>query len=781
MQKYEILEFNKVLSKLKTFVKTELGTNKIDNIKLSYEEEIINEMLNETYEAMTAIFRLGDIPIGELVDIFPLIKRCTIGSALSVSELLKVLEVITTVTKIKSYVSKAKNEKIDLPLFYNMTSTLDTTLPLKKELERCIEGDIISDFASDALFILRRRIKNQHGKIKEEINQLLHTNAKMLTEKIVTQRGGRYVLPVKLEYKNSFKGIMHDQSSSGNTIYIEPNTIVKLTNELNIIIAEEKREITKILTSLSALIAENYESLALNTTTITNLDVIFAKANYSKFLDGNLQKINRNGITKLYQARHPLIDKNEVVANDVILGEKDTTMIITGPNTGGKTVTLKMMGLLSLMTQVGMLIPAKENSEIAIFDKIFADIGDEQSIEQSLSTFSSHMKRIINIIDNLEYNSLVLLDEIGAGTEPKEGVALAYAILNYLKSKGTRVLVTSHYSELKTYAYDEDGVMNASVEFDRVTLKPTYKLLLGTSGSSNALYVSQRLGLKEEILEVAHKYNENFETNVSRSIKDLETQKMDLITAEKITVEKNDEIQTLINAYETKVRSLEKEKKEILKLAQIEAEAIIKEARESSEKVINNLKELSKKAEKNIVKQHEINEAVAALNKRNKSLSTKHEKPIKDVPLMKGDQVFIPSINSYGELIECDSKGYWTVAMGALKTKLKKNDINFVSRPKEVKKATHSAKVVGRDRFKAVLPTIDLHGLRYEEAMVKLDKYFDDVMLQGYDKVYVNHGIGTGALKKGVANYLKNASFVKSYYGASREEGGLGITIVHLK
>ncbi len=781
MEIYEILEFNKVLSNLEKYANTELGTKNIKNIKLEYDKDKIEKALDETNEALVAILRIGDIPIGELLDISPLLKRCSIGASASIVELVHILEVISTVSKVKSYVSHAKNEKIDLPLLYEITEYLDATLPLKRELERCIEGEMLSDHATENLFSLRRQIKRQEAKIKEELNTILNKNSKMLTEKIVTLRNGRYVLPVRLEHKNSFKGIMHDQSASGNTIYIEPQKVVQLTNDLNMIIADEKKEVAHILMVLSGLVAENYEVLYTNLEIITHLDYIFAKGRYAKYLDATKQDVNIDGITKLFRARHPLINKEDVVANDILLGEENTTMIITGPNTGGKTVALKTMGLLSLMTQVGMLIPAKAGSVVAIFDRIFADIGDEQSIEQSLSTFSSHMKRIINIIDNLEYNSLVLLDEVGAGTDPKEGVALAYGILKYLKSKGTRVLVTTHYSELKTYAYEEEGVMNASVEFNKETLKPTYRLLLGTSGSSNAFYVSERLGLDEKVLKIAREYNANFETNVSKSIKELEERKISLISKEEKYIVSNKKLQEQIVLYENKLNKLEVEREEVLKNAFVEANTIINSAKELSKETIDNLKELSKKANKELIKQHEINQAVSNLNKKETVNTTKRVKTSNNISLKVGDQVYVPSINSYGELLEFDNKGYWTVSIGALKTKLKKEKIEFIRRAEVKKEVTHKTKVVGREKFRSVMPSVDLHGMRFAEAMEKLDKYLDDVMLQGYEQVTINHGIGSGALKNGVADYLKNARFVKSFRGANRDEGGLGVTIVRLK
>lgn len=774
----QTLEFDKVINILKGYAKTPVGILKIESIELSNDLQVIKNLLLEVEEALLAIIKQGDIGMSDVVDISSYLNLAQIGGILATENIWDIQKLLFAVNETLEYWETLDTPIVNYKHLHKYINQLSPIKQLRNEINNTLDNGEMLDTASDELFRLRKHRKRMELKIRNKINELASSNKSMLSEGIVSVRGDRYVLPVKQEYKNKVKGIIHDQSASGNTVFIEPSEIVLLSNELQLVISDEKKEVARILMRLSGYIANFSDELEHNLELIGDLDVIFTKARYAKATNAIMPKVNDKGIVKLKSARHPLINKDEVVANDIYLGEDYSTLLITGPNTGGKTVVLKTAGLLSLMVKAGMLLPVLADSEIAVFDNVFVDIGDEQSIEQSLSTFSSHMTKIINIVDNLTLNSLVLLDELGAGTDPKEGVALAYAILEHLRVKHAKVIITSHYSELKTYAYNEPAVMNANVEFDKNTLKPTYRLLIGTSGSSHALYVSERLGLEKSILKTAKDYTANYETSISETIAKLEYER-EVLENERANL--NGELtryQNLIDEYNKKINDFEKDKESSLEKAKKEAKEIVEEAKVIADTTIEELKRLKKEGI-NAIKQHEINKATGDLKTAYNKNKQQPKKVKKNVKLQAGDRVYLTHLNVYADLVETKKQGVWQVMVGAMSTFVNEDYIQFESRA--TKQKQHTPSTTRKTVAKSVGLSIDLHGMRFVEAMDYLDKYIDDALLRGYEKVTINHGLGTGILKNGVQDYLKKSKYVKSYRSGVHGEGGLGVTIVEFK
>jgi DNA mismatch repair protein MutS2 len=602
----------------------------------------------------------------------------------------------------------------------------------------------------------------------------------MLSDSIVTIRNDRFVIPVKQEYRSHYGGIIHDQSSSGQTLFIEPQVIVQLNNQLQDIRVKEQLEIERILSELSAKTAEFESELQVIVEILGNLDFIFAKARYGRKMKGSMPIMNNEGRIALYKARHPLIPIDEVVANDILLGKDYTTIVITGPNTGGKTVTLKTLGLCSLMAQAGLQVPAFDGSELAVFDAIYADIGDEQSIEQSLSTFSSHMVNIVDILEKVDFNTLVLFDELGAGTDPQEGAALAISILDEVHNRGARVIATTHYPELKAYGYNREGVLNASVEFDVETLSPTYKLLLGVPGRSNAFEISKRLGLSDTVIQSARSHVSEDTNQIDKMIASLESSKRQaeieqeeardyLRQAEKLH---QDMQKQMIEFYENKDSMLEK--------AAEQAGEILEEAKSEAEKVIRDLRKM--RIEKHAdIKEHELIDAKRRLEAATPEI-TKSSKLInkksKKHTFTPGDEVKVLTFGQKGSLLEKVSDNEWQVQIGILKMKVKEKDLEYISTPKPVE-TRPMAIVQGRDAD--VKLELDLRGERYEAALFRVEKYIDDALLSNYPRVSIIHGKGTGALRQGVQEYLRNHRSVKKIRFGEAGEGGSGVTVVEFK
>jgi DNA mismatch repair protein MutS2 len=604
---------------------------------------------------------------------------------------------------------------------------------------------------------------------------------KMLSDAIITIRNDRFVLPVKQEYRSSYGGIVHDQSSSGATLFIEPQVIVDLNNTLQQAKVKEKVEIERILRLLSDKVAENSHDILQNVYCLAEMDFMFTKAKYAKQIKGIKPAVNNDGIINLIKARHPLLPENEVVPNDIELGTDFTTIVITGPNTGGKTVALKTLGLCTLMAQAGLQIPAQYGSETAVFDAVYADIGDEQSIEQSLSTFSSHMVNIVDILDKVNEKSLVLFDELGAGTDPQEGAALAISILDEVYGRGARVVATTHYPELKAYGYNRSGVINASVEFDITTLSPTYKLLIGVPGRSNAFEISKRLGLQEHVINMAKAQMSDERNEVDTMIASLETSKksaeQERLEAEKI----RKEAEQLHKELQQQIIEFNQQRDALYEKAEQKAEQKVEEARQEAEKIIHELRRLRKEQHATI-KEHELIDARKRLENAvptfEKSKKVEKKETVKQT-FLPGDEVKVISFDQKGHLIDKVSDNEWQVQMGIMKMKVKEKDLLYIKRAKQEVQEKPLATVKGKDYHVSL--ELDLRGERFENALLRVEKYLDDAVLAGYPRVSIIHGKGTGALRTGVKELLKNHRSVKNTRLGEAGEGGTGVTIVELK
>ena len=723
---------------------------------------------------------MGEAPLGGVSDITEPIKRAKISALLSANELLSISRLLYAVSQLKAFSDRLTDIKVEAPIFMSQVDSLVSLNRLQSAINDCIdETGSVLDSASPELRTIRRAIQATESRIKEKLNQVVAERRNKLTDGIVTIRNERYVVPVRAEAKNTFGGTVHDQSSSGNTYFIEPKEVVDLNNKLQEYHVEERREIERILRALTEEVKKFVDELSVNVDVLSEIDFMFAKGKYARLIHGIRPKMNQKGIIRLVGARHPLIDARTVVANDIEIGDEYTTIVITGPNTGGKTVTLKTVGLLTLMAQSGLLIPAHASSQLAIFDHVFADIGDEQSIEQSLSTFSSHMTNIVRIMERLTVNSLILFDELGAGTDPKEGASLAISILDYVKVRGARTIATSHYPELKAYAYECDDVINASVEFDIETLSPTYRLLVGVPGRSNAFEISKRLGLKEAILEAARTRVETTKTELTDLITKLEDRGLELDREIQGLQQQNQEVEQMRLDYERKIAKFEAEREKLLEQIKKEAFENIRQAKEEAEQIVADLRQ-AKKAADLTIKDHELTEKLTALKASEAKQAEQFKRKARNkAPLKPGDEVMVLSLNRQGELIEQTKNGEWMVQLGMMKVNIKADDLEYL-RKSVKKKDTAKGKMIHKRRTDIGIQ-LDLRGERYEDAMLRLDKYMDEVLLAGYQTVTIIHGHGTGALRQGVHKYLKQNKHVASFRFGGAGEGGTGATVVELK
>ena len=777
----QTLELTKIKKAVLGQCASSLGHRKVSDLKPSTLPSEVDYALNQSEEALNIIMSLGEAPLGGVTDITEAIQRAKISAMLSPHELLDISRLLYAVSGLKSFSERISEVRITAPIYTNQASMLMGLGSLQKAINDCIdESGYVLDSASPELRTIRRQIKSSESKVKERVNQIMVEKRTKLTDALVTMRNDRYVLPVKVEAKNSFGGTVHDQSSTGNTYYIEPREVVELNNKLQELHVEERREIDRILRMLTEEVKLHTESLALNVDILSEIDFMFAKGKYARSIRATRPKMNTNGIIRLVQARHPLIDGNKVVPNDVELGDEYSTIVITGPNTGGKTVTLKTVGLLTLMAQSGLLIPAHDTSELAIFDQVFADIGDEQSIEQSLSTFSSHMTNIVRIIERLTVNSLVMFDELGAGTDPKEGASLAIALLDYVKARGARIIATSHYPELKAYAYENDDVINASVEFNVETLSPTYRLLVGVPGRSNAFEISKRLGLRDLILDKARAYVDSERTELTDLITKLEDRGLELDKEIQDLQENNRQVAVMKLDYEKKLAKFEAERDREIESIKKDALDTVKKSREEAAAIVAELRQLKKEAQLN-VKDHELTEKLTALKASEQKQAAQFVKTADNKrELQVGDEVMILSLSRQGELLQKGKNGEWEVGIGAMKVNIKESDLQYKGKAKKQKEPSAKSRVSVK-RSANVGIQCDLRGERFEDAMTILDKYFDDALLAGHHTFTVIHGHGTGALRKGVHAYLKKNRHVASYRFGGAGEGGTGATVVELK
>ena len=779
-QAIQILEFNKIKQTVDSLCACSLGQKRVEYLSPSIDEKQVEYSLNQSDEALKIILALGEAPLGGVTDITEAIKRAKISAMLSAQELLGISRLLYAVSQLKTFSERLNEIKVDAPIFSSQVNSLVSLNSLQTAINDCIdETGYILDSASSELRSIRRSIQSTEARIKEKLNHVVSERRNKLTDGIVTIRNERYVVPVRAEAKNTFGGTVHDQSSSGNTYFIEPKEVVDLNNKLQEYHVEERREIERILRALTEEVKKFVDALAVNVEVLGEIDFMFAKGKYARLINGTRPKMNTKGIIRLVAARHPLIDQKVVVPNDIELGDEYTTIVITGPNTGGKTVTLKTVGLLTLMAQAGLLIPAHETSQLAIFDHVFADIGDEQSIEQSLSTFSSHMTNIVRIMERLTVNSLILFDELGAGTDPKEGASLAISILDYVKVRGARTIATSHYPELKAYAYENDDVINASVEFNIETLSPTYRLLVGVPGRSNAFEISKRLGLKEAILTTARAYVETERTEMTDLITKLEDRGLELDHEIQLLQKQNQEVEAMRLDYERKIAKFETERERVLEDIKKEAFENIRQAKEEAEQIVADLRQAKKMADLSI-KDHELTEKLTSLkNSEAKQAEQFKRKARNKAPLKAGDEVMVLSLNRQGELIEKTKNGDWMVQLGMMKVNIKEDDLEYL-RQSVKKKDSGKGKMIHK-RNTNVGIQLDLRGERYEDAMLRLDKYMDEVLLAGYQTVTIIHGHGTGALRQGVHKYLKKNKHVASFRFGGAGEGGTGATVVELK
>ena len=779
-QAIQILEFNKIKQTVDSLCACSLGQKRVEYLSPSIDEKQVEYSLNQSDEALKIILALGEAPLGGVTDITEAIKRAKISAMLSAQELLGISRLLYAVSQLKTFSERLNEIKVDAPIFSSQVNSLVSLNSLQTAINDCIdETGYILDSASSELRNIRRSIQSTEARIKEKLNHVVSERRNKLTDGIVTIRNERYVVPVRAEAKNTFGGTVHDQSSSGNTYFIEPKEVVDLNNKLQEYHVEERREIERILRALTEEVKKFVDALAVNVEVLGEIDFMFAKGKYARLINGTRPKMNTKGIIRLVAARHPLIDQKVVVPNDIELGDEYTTIVITGPNTGGKTVTLKTVGLLTLMAQAGLLIPAHETSQLAIFDHVFADIGDEQSIEQSLSTFSSHMTNIVRIMERLTVNSLILFDELGAGTDPKEGASLAISILDYVKVRGARTIATSHYPELKAYAYENDDVINASVEFNIETLSPTYRLLVGVPGRSNAFEISKRLGLKEAILTTARAYVETERTEMTDLITKLEDRGLELDHEIQLLQKQNQEVEEMRLDYERKIAKFEAERERVLEEIKKEAFENIRQAKEEAEQIVADLRQAKKMADLSI-KDHELTEKLTSLKKSEAKQAEQFKRKARNkAPLKAGDEVMVLSLNRQGELIEKTKNGDWMVQLGMMKVNVKEEDLEYL-RQSVKKKDSGKGKMIHK-RNTNVGIQLDLRGERYEDAMLRLDKYMDEVLLAGYQTVTIIHGHGTGALRQGVHKYLKKNKHVASFRFGGAGEGGTGATVVELK
>lgn len=786
-----VLEYEKIINNLKEQCITFLGKNLSDNLSPKTDLIKIQEMLDETEEAYKMILRIGRPPLSEIEQVDDYLKRAMIGGSLTPYGLIQISRVLKVSRELKTYIlSQKENLKTEFTILEELANQITVLKTLEDKIGNSIlSEDEISDNASVKLRDIRRKIRAKNDSIKDKLNSILNSlsNKKYLQDNIVTIRDGRYVIPVKAENKSSVAGIVHDVSSSGATTFIEPLAVVELNNEIRELEIEEQKEIERVLMELSQFVSQSVDLIKINQDTIAHLDFIFAKAKLAIDLDASKPELNKNGYLNFKKARHPLLEGN-VVPIDVYIGDEFKTLVITGPNTGGKTVTLKTVGLLTLMGQSGLFIPASENSNLAVFDYVAADIGDEQSIEQNLSTFSSHMKNIVQILNEVKDNSLVLFDELGAGTDPVEGAALAMAILNELRSKEIRTIATTHYSQLKIYALTTEKVKNASMEFDVETLSPTYKLLIGLPGKSNAFEISKRLGLSDNIVENAKELMSKENIEFEEVLKSID-QDRKIIESEKI------EIENLKKALKRMEKELLLERKKMLD----EKEKIIIEAKQNALKVLDDANKQADDLVRQIreiffeldrEKQNKITEVKKDLSSEIDRLeqqiieankNVKHTKSIKKVKI--GQTIKVNNINQIGTVLTLpDEKGNLDVQVGIMKinvniSELSSTDDDIINDQKSQKRLDKKTLT----KAKNIKKELDLRGYDIENAIMEIDKYLDDAYLAGLNEVLIIHGKGTGVLREGIRSYLNKNKHVESIRYGEYNEGGDGVTVVKLK
>ena len=788
-----VLEFNKIKEMMKPLALSDSARELIDALEPTSDLATAQLWQQETEEAGVILTYVGSHPMTGFEDVRPYLRLAEIGSALSMKALLAVAAFMRAGRVARSALV---TERDNTPYITQLASGLNSFRQLEEDIEAAIiSEDEMSDHASPELYDLRRKIRTANDKIRERLNSYIHNpnTQKYLQDFIITVRNGRYVIPVKAECRGAVPGLIHDQSATGATLFIEPMAIVEINNDLKELMGKEKQEIERILMSFTQQIAPECDSLRSNLTILSQLDFAFAKAQLSRSMRGVQPKLNDRGYLRIIRGRHPLLDPEKVVPSDIWLGAEFTTLVITGPNTGGKTVTLKTVGLFTLMAQAGLQVPAELGTELSVFDSVFADIGDEQSIEQSLSTFSSHMTNIVSILRDVTPDSLVMFDELGAGTDPTEGAALAMAILDTLLEQRVRTMATTHYSELKEYALSHPGVENASVEFNVQTLRPTYRLSIGIPGKSNAFEISRKLGLPEEIIEEASRRLSRDQVRFEDVISNAESQRQIAERERELAQQAREEMQRLRDETDRQRQELERQRENMLRKAREDARRVLQSAQRESEQIISELKR-QRAAGASSMKEHELAAMRGKLQSGLDAMSAMAEqpadagKPLTSVKI--GDYVEITHLGTSGTVASLpDQKGEVQVQAGPLKLKVPLKSLRAAKPPKKEKskwtpalaKASSKASAAVTIRDRSVATETDVRGMNLEEAILAVDLYLDNAALQSLGEVYIIHGKGTGVLRAGIQDHLRRHPLVKSFRLGKYGEGEDGVTIAEFR
>lgn len=784
------LEYHKIIQQLTDKASSTMGKELCRRLVPYTDIEEIRLMQTQTKDALSRLFQKGNLSFGSVKDVRGSLKRLEIGSSLGIAEILSICALLENVNRVKAYSRSDRSDALPDSLD-GMFDILEPLTPLTAEIRRCIlSEDEISDDASPALRQVRRNMKLVNDRIHTQLAGLVNGSARTyLQDSVITMRNGRYCIPVKAEYKGQVPGMIHDQSSTGSTLFIEPMNIVKLNNDMRELELQEQKEIEAILASLSEQIALERESISLDLQTMISLDFIFARASLAMEMNASEPLFNEEGRVKLRKARHPLIDKKKAVPIDIRLGDDFDLLVVTGPNTGGKTVSLKTVGLLTLMGQSGLHIPANDRSELAIFHEVYADIGDEQSIEQSLSTFSSHMTNVVSFLQKADDRSLVLFDELGAGTDPTEGAALAIAILSSLHEQRIRTMATTHYSELKVYALSTPGVENACCEFDVETLRPTYRLLIGVPGKSNAFAISSKLGLPDYIINKAKEQISEQDESFEDVLSSLENSRVTIENERREIERYKEEVKTLKEQLEAQQEKMDERKERILRQANEEAHAILRETKEYADQTMKLFHKFQKDHVDTAAVEKERQNLRQRMNKAEQNISLKPDakKPKKELnprDLRLGESVKVLSMNLKGTVSSHpDSKGYLFVQMGIIRSKVHISDLELADEPVINTPALQrtGAGKIRMSKSAAISTEINLLGKTVDEAVAELDKYLDDAYIAHLKTVRIVHGKGTGALRKGVHNYLRRQKHVASFRLGEFGEGDAGVTIVDFK
>lgn len=795
----KVLEYHKIIQRLTDFAGSQPGKSLCRSLVPSSDISEIRRMQRETSDAANRLYRKGSVSFSGLFDVRGSLKRLEVGSSLNIEELLRVCTLLETANRVKAWARSDSSQTSDSEehsedSLEQMFSDLQPLTPLASEIRRCIiSEEEISDDASPGLRQVRRSMRLTNDKIRSQLTSLVNGATRTyLQDAVITQRNGRFCIPVKAEYRGQVPGMIHDQSSSGSTLFVEPMAVVKLNNDLRELEIKEEKEIEIVLANLSSLAAEQAEAIYNDVILLTELDFIFARALLSRSYNGTEPEFNTEGRIRIKKGRHPLLDAKKVVPVDIRIGDDFTLLVISGPNTGGKTVSLKTVGLFTLLGQAGLHIPAFDHSELSVFTEVYADIGDEQSIEQSLSTFSSHMTNIVSFWEQADEHSLVLFDELGAGTDPTEGAALAIAILSNLHRRGIRTIATTHYSELKVFALSTPGVQNGSCEFNVETLRPTYRLLIGVPGKSNAFAISQKLGLPDYIIEEAKGHISQEDENFEDVISDLEASRVTIEKEQEQINRYKQEIETLKQRLERKEDRLESSREAILQKAREEAQAILREAKEYADDTIRKYNKLGKESDASKKMEQErakLREKMSGLEKNmGVKAARKPKKELTAKDLRIGDSVRVLSMNLKGTVSTLpDARGNLAVQMGILRSQVNIKDLEKLEDEAPSYQAKHSSgSRTGGSKVKmaksySISAEINLIGMTSDEAIVELDKYLDDAYLAHLSPVRIVHGKGSGILRKAVHQYLRRQKHVASYRLGEYGEGDAGVTIVEFK